>query len=488
MRPALPLLVVTLVTALGAAEPVAAAVDARIQRFEQTVESAFKPVRAQLDGWREKRAKSAIGEVSALLPKAGPRDRIYLAYQLLAADPKHRAAREVYTALGLVPPFDDQGKAVTGTRAPACDDLATVTKAVDLRFPPFDEVTRAVDLRGSVAAPFWKKLSAELATLRTDLTKIATDRAAEQAASTVYPLLAYYQPRAPEVQAYYAAVGKAIPQGRAWFNPVDAWLLDRELAGLDPLRAVGKNPPPPWYGSGGGELPAVVPGAAVEVIALWRTGARIELSGAKGVAVSFAFSTGKLGILPGGLTGKAVETDIDLDLAAVALPVRCVVRGRRASVSIGGIPVAEAELPQSVAIKRWSANGLEQPRLLRVRYLAATPEPDLLGEGTAVAAKDPAAKPSAPVAPPWLDARTRTLLKPVTCSFSDERLDEVVAALSSITGARFRLAPSAESLIDLPVTMTAKDIPLRTALEWLHRLTELEAVPEEEGFRLEWKR
>ena len=95
MRPALPLLVVTLVTALGAAEPVAAAVDARIQRFEQTVESAFKPVRAQLDGWREKRAKSAIGEVSALLPKAGPRDRIYLAYQLLAADPKHRAARSI---------------------------------------------------------------------------------------------------------------------------------------------------------------------------------------------------------------------------------------------------------------------------------------------------------------------------------------------------------------------------------------------------------
>lgn len=462
----------------GAGESVAATVDARIQRFEQAVDAAFKPVRSQLDGWREKRAKNALAEVSALLPKAGPRDRIYLSYQLLAADPKHRAAREVYTALGLVPPFDAQGKAVPGTRAPACDDLATVAKAVELRYPPFDEVTRAVDLRGSVAAPFWKKLEAELATLRKDLTKIASEGAAEQAAGTVYPLLAHYQPRAPEVQAYYAAIGKAVPLGRAWFNPVDAWLLDRELAGLDPLRAVGKNPPPAWPGSGGGELPAVVPGAAVEVTALWRSGARIVLAGAKGIAVTWTWTDGKLAIQPEG--GKAVITDIDVDLAAVAVPVRCLVRGRLASVAIGGIPVAEAELASTVAVKRWMASGLDQPRLLRVRYLAAARDPDLLLGTTEVAAK--------PAAPPWLDARTRALLAPVTCSFSDERLDEVVAALSSITGTRFRLAPSAEPLLDLPVTMTAKDLPLRTALEWLHRLCEVETVPDEQGFRLEWKR
>lgn len=482
------LLLASLLTAICCAgEPVAVAIDARIQKFEQAVDTAFKPVQSQLDGWRTKRARTAMGEVSALLPKAGPRDRIYIAYQLLSADPKHRAAREVYTALGLIPPFDEQGKAVVGTRAPACDDLATVSKAVDLRYPPFDEVTKAVDLRGSVAGPFWKKLEAELAMLRKDLAKIASERAAEQAGNAVYPLLAYYQPRAPEVQAYYAAIGKPVPAGRSWFNPVDRWLLDHELAGLDPLRAVGKNPPPPWPGSGAGELPAFVPGAAVEVIAQWRSGARIELDGAKGPAVIWTWLNGKLITIPGGTDAKPVETTLDVDLTAVAVPVRCMVRGRIASVAIGGIPVAEVELPQAVAVKRWVATYLDQPRLLRVRYLAAAPELDLLGDGE-VAAKAPAKPAEKPAAPAWLDERTRALLKPVTCNFADERLDEVAAALSSITGTKFRLAPSAEPLADLPVTMTAKDIPLRTALEWLRRLAELEAIPDEEGFRLEWKR
>lgn len=483
MSTAVRLALATLViVACCAGESAAVAIDVRIQKFEQAVDTAFKPVQTQLDGWRSKRAKTALSEVSALLPKAGPRDRIYLAYQLLSTDPKHKAAREVYTALGLAPPFDAQGTATAGTRAPACDDLATVAKAVDLRYPPFDEVTKAVDLRGSVAAPFWKKLESEQAALRKDLVKIASDGAAEQAGNTVYPLLAYYQPRAPEVQAYYAAVGKPVPVGRAWFNPVDRWLLDRELAGVDPLRAIGKNPPPAWPGSGGGELPAFVPGAAVEVIARWRSGSRIELAGAKGTAVAWSFANGKIAIIPGE-RGTAVETAIDVDLASVAVPVRCVVRGRIASFAIGGIPVAEAELPQAVAVKRWQTSGLDQPRLLRVRYLAAAPELDLLGEGT-LAAKTL----DKPAAPAWLDERTRALLKPVTCSFSDERLDEVAAALSTITGVGFRLAPSAEPLADLPVTMTAKDIPLRTALEWLHRLAELEAVPDEQGFRLEWKR
>lgn len=483
MRSVILLLIAVL---LGAGEPVAAAVDARIQRFEQAVATAFKPVQVQLDGWRTKRAKNAVGEVTALLPKAGPRDRIYLAYQLLAVDPKHRAAREVYAALGLPAPFDEAGKPSTSTRAPACDDIVTVAKAVDLRYPPFDEVTKAVDLRGSVAAPFWKKLEAEHAALRKDLAKLAVDRAAEQAANAVYPMLAYYQPRAPEVQAYYAAIGRPVPTGRAWFNPVDAWLLDRELAGLDPLRAVGKNPAPAWYSSGGGDLPATVPGAAVEVIALWRGGARIELSGAKGSAVAWTYADGKLSTHPGGERGKTVETAIDVDLATTAVPVRCMVRGRVASFAIGGIPVAEVTLAQAVAVRRWNANGIEQPRLLRVRYLAAEPELDLLGDG--LGAKPPVAASDKPAAPAWLAERNAALLKTVSCSFEDQRLDEVAAALSTITGTRFRLAPSAEPLADLPVTMTAKDVPLRTALEWLHRLAELEAVPDDVGFRLEWKR
>jgi len=471
-----------------AVESVGAAVDARIQKFEQAVDAAFKPVQNQLEAWRIKRAKTALAEVAGLLPKAGPGDRVFLAYQLLAADPKHKAAREVYTALGLPPPFAEDGTPVASTRAPACNDIATVTKAVDLRFPPFDEVTKAVDLRGSAAAPFWKKLEAELLALRKDLARIALERAAEGAANTVYPLLAFYQPKAPEVEAYYAATGKPAPVGRAWFNPVDRWLLDRELAGVDAMRQVGRMPPA-WQ-LGGGQLPATVPGAGCEVIATWKPGARIVFSGPHGNAmIAWSWMGGKLRMHPGE-RAQAIDVplDIDIDLGTVAVPVRCEVRGRKALVAIGGIPVASCELPQTVAIRSWSVAALE-PRLLRIRYLAAAPELDLLGDG-AVAAKAPAkpADAAKPAPPAWIDERTKLLLKPVTLAFADQRLDEVAAALSSITGTPFRLAASAESLADLPVTMTAKDVPLRTALEWLRRLAELEAVPEEQGFRLEWKR
>jgi hypothetical protein len=288
------------------------------------------------------------------------------------------------------------------------------------------------------------------------------------------------------VPAYYAAIGKPMPMGRTWFNPVDAWLLDRELAGLDPLRVVARIPPPPWTGNGIGDLPATVPGAAVEIVALWRSGARIELSGSRGPAAVWTFAAGKVGIEAGGDRSKRIETAIDVDLTTTAVPVRCMVRGRVASFAIGGIPVAEVTMPQAVAVQRWTAMGLDQPRLLRVRYLAAAPELDLLGDG--VVAKPPVVIPEKPVTPPWQAERAATLLKPVNCIFEDQRLDEVAAALSNITGTRFRLAPSAEPLADLPVTMTAKDVPVRTALEWLHRLSELVAVPEEQGFRLEWKR
>ena len=115
------LLLLAMAQALAAAEPVAALVDARIRAFEKTIDAAFVPVRQQLDNWREQRLRTAKAEVAALLPKAGPRDKVYLAYALLASDPKHRQARKVYADLGLVPPFDEKGVRAPGVKAPACD-------------------------------------------------------------------------------------------------------------------------------------------------------------------------------------------------------------------------------------------------------------------------------------------------------------------------------------------------------------------------------
>lgn len=473
---------------LCAAEPVAAVVDARIQRFEKQIDTAFAPVRQQLDAWRIKRAKTALNEVGGLLAKAGPRDRVYLAYHLLSVDPKHRAAREVYTALGLTPPFDDSGKRLGEAKAPACDSAEAVVKAVELRYPAFDEVTKAVDLRGSVAAPFWKKLKDENDALRRDLAKIATERVADKAADTIYPLLAYYQPQAAEVQAYYAAIGKPVPRQRTWFNPVDRWLLDRELAGLDPLRVPpprkGEAPQKPnWGASGSGDFPVSVPGAAIEIMALWRSGSsQVDMHTTAKDFLIWRWTNGTLTFMGGGVKK---DFKLDVDLSTTAMPVRLAVRGRQVSVEVGGIEVGTVELTHAVALRRWVATQVTEPRLLRVRYLASVPELDLLGEGPA----KPAAPVAAPAAPPaWKGERDKALAATVTCVFADQRLDEVVAALATITGTPFRLAASAEPLADLPVTMTAERVTLRTALDWLQRLAEIEAVPDEAGFTLEWRR
>ena len=196
-RSILPLLL--LCHLLAAAEPVAATVDARIRAFEQSIDAAFVPVRSQLDTWRERRLRTSQGEVAALLPKAGPRDRVYLAYALPASEPKHRAARKIYHDLGLPPPFDEKGVRAPGVKAPACDTAEAVAKAVELAQPAFDAVAKAVDLRGSVAGPFWRRLAAEQEALRKDLLKLASERAADNAAGAVFPMLAYYQPEAREV-------------------------------------------------------------------------------------------------------------------------------------------------------------------------------------------------------------------------------------------------------------------------------------------------
>lgn len=478
-------LVVLLLPAMSSAEPVAAVVDIRIREFERSVDAAFVPVRQQLDAWRERRARTAQAEVSAMLAKAGPRDRIYLAYALLASDPRHRQARKVYADLGLPPPFDDQGVRVPGAKAPGCDTAEAVAKAVELSCPSFDAVAKAVDLRGSAAAPFWRRLAAEQESLRKDLVRIAADRAAEQAAATVYPLLAYYQPDARDVKAYYAAVAKPVPRQRSWFNPVDRWLLDHELAGIDALRQAparaGKPAEAPWPGSGSGTMPAVVPGAAVEVVGLWQDGARIVLSSLRGSGVAWTLGKGRITIAATGAASAKppVQAELDVDLGAVALPVRCSVRGTHAAFAVGDIEVAALELPVAVALQAWSVQGVAAPHQLRIRFLGESPE--LLDAG------QPAA-PATPAAPAWMAERQKQLAAVITCELSDQPLSEAVALLSQVGGATFRLAPSAESLADLPVTLSARGVPLRTALEWLQRLAEIEAVPEEAGFRLEWRR
>lgn len=169
---------------------------------------------------------------------------------------------------------------------------------------------------------------------------------------------------------------------------------------------------------------------------------------------------------------KPVQIDLAVDLAAVTMPVQCEVRGSRARFAVGGIEVATLVLPQAVAVKQWKVKGIDRPLLLRVRFLA--------GEALSIVA---APMPQV-VKPAWIDDRERQLAATVSCDFADVSL----VTLSRITGTTFRIAPSAEPLSDLPISLSARGVPLKTVLEWLRRLAEIDTVAEEAGFRCEWKR
>lgn len=479
-----------------AAESAAQTINTRIAQFEQGLERAFGPVQRNLENWRDRQGRDARRTLQDLLKKAAPDDQVFLAYHLLAAEPNYRPARDVFTKVGITPPFTETGIPTEGWSTPTCTNQALVVQVAEMTYPAFGAVAEAIGLRNSAAASYWKKLGKDLAELKSDLIEVAVKNQAEKAADTVYPLLAYYHPEAKEVALYYKATNQAIPRQRVWFNPVDRWLLDNELAGIDVL--VGADGKP----LSGGPSGVGVPGAPV-IFPEFLRGARIEMVGTfggsqvvlslnngpgKGASVTIDHKKAVLRDL--GVRDGAVEIPLDVDLSQVALPLQFEVRGRTALLRLGGITVGTLLLTKPVALRQSECSGSVTAHVYRVRYLADLPEIALLGG-------DPASKPTAPATPAtpakpeipaWQAERTALLAKPVTVAFSDISVDEVAAMLGLITGATFTLDPSAEPLKDLPVTMTAQDLALGNVLEWLQRLTDVTATPTAEGFSLEWKR
>lgn len=482
------LILCCLAVVLGGAESTSATINARIAKFEDGMDRSFVPVQRQLEQWRERHARNARKTLQDLLKKAAPDDQVFLAYHLLADEPKYRPAREIFTKLGITPPFAEDGTPAEGWSTPTCTNRALVAQVAALTYPPFEAVAEAIGMRNSAASSYWRKLSKDLTDLKTDLIKIAVDKQAEKAADTIYPLLAYYHREAKEVAVYYKAVNKPIPQQRVWFNPVDRWLLDNELAGIDCLQ--GPDGKPVSGGSTGAHLsaktypfPEHLRGARVELIGTVRPGTRLRLDNGRNAGAE-AIISGKEVVLRDLASPEPLATiPLDVDLTTDPVPFQFEVRGRTLTVRLGGVVAGTAILAKPVALLRFELGGSVTAQSLRVRYLADLPELALLGDtGTAP-------PPAAPAAPPaWQAERTTQLAQAVTVAFTDIALDEVAAALSTITGVTFTIDASAEPLQTLPVTLAAQDLPLSNVLEWLTRLTDVSAEANETGFTLVWKK
>lgn len=481
--------------ALGAADSAATRTDQRIAEFEALMDRSFVPVERNLQAWRDKHTRNAVRELQDLLKVAGPEDQAFLAYHLLSHNPKDKAVRDLFTKVGLQPPFNEDGVPTPGWRTPTCTNRVVVEKVTAMAYPPFDAVAEAIGLRNSAASSYWRKLSKEMTDLRADLVKIAADPQATNAADTVFPVLAYYHPESREAAFYYQSKGKKVPRQKVWFNPVDRWLLTNELAGVDAL--VGPDGKPRSGGPNGvtvadqaWSFPEYLRGARLELVGTARLPITVRFLDLKHRGAAVTVTATAIEVRPGDKNTILATFPVDVDLSATPLPLQIEARGKTVSAKVGGISVGSINLPDETAYYLCQLQGTVQAQSLRIRYLTATDEADLLGlavAGTPAPGTAAPAKPDAPAAPAWKAERDQQLAAPLTVAFSDTSLEEVASTLKVLTGVEFRLDASAEPLKDLPVTLSTDDLPLGKTLEWLQRLTDVRAEADGQGFLLIWQ-
>ncbi|HYE06029.1 MAG TPA: hypothetical protein VEL07_10985 [Planctomycetota bacterium] len=493
------LTLVLAVIAATAAEPVAAPtfseqVDASLVKFEKSIAKEVLPIQRLLDKWRNDRRRAALNEVAALLKKTEGGDKVYLAWAVLGANPKHKAAREVFTKLGVAVPIDAKGQPVAGAKVPACSDRALIDKVANLAAPPFDAVARQVDDDTPGVKPYVKRQKAALDQLKDELLTLARSAGDPQSVASLHTMLAFYHPRAPEVAQYWQSQSKPIPRNRTWFNPIDRYLLDHGLAGIDCLRS--KSQEGRSFGGDGTKAVSLAGQASwrfLEYLGNCRVEAVISAQGGQRPSFMIADDDGhgasvtvdgrKLVVgHAGGDSSPLAEFHLEQDFAAVPLPLALEVRGRSVRVAVSGLTVGSCELPKAYAYIQVRVDGAgAQAQQLRLRFLADLPEAPL-DEDPAVAAKEPEPAPSEP----WRDERGRQLEQTVTFVFADQSFDEVAAVLSQVSGVPFTLDAKAEALKDLPVSLNGSDIRLQTALEWLTRLTDIEFVQTDAGITCTW--
>lgn len=459
--------------------------------FEERQDREFKPVAASLETWRKNKLNAASKDINDLLTIATPADKPFLAYHLLSINPRHKNARAVFTQLGIPAPFDEQGNPVPDAKIPKSSNRVMVEKVSTFRYPPFSAVAEAVSPKAPAVASYWKQQSAALKDLRTKL----LDYSEKGEAANAFQVLAYYWPNAKEVVSYYASIGRPIPRQRTWFSGVDRYLLDNGLAGLDCLDTKYTKPssgPVPAIGIGGAatfsspmewSFSENLRNCRVEGLLKAKEKSEFTILDNAGSGACMAISGKEIELFA--IINRAprslVKTVVEEDFASAAVPVQFEVRGTFLFGLVGGIQVCSAELPNDHAYSRFQITPGSDlvAQHLRVRYLSDLAK-DLLGNLVG--------KPPAETEEPWLAERKKQLDKPVTFKFEDTSIEEAVTMLSQLTGVKITSDSKAETLKSLPVTLDGKGLKLASALDWLHRVSDLSWKSTADGVQLTWSK
>jgi hypothetical protein len=498
------LLTAALLAAAIAAAPAADApslseqVNQVAQKFEAQQDHDFKGVAESLDRWRYAKHRAAVKEITDLFAKAASADKAFIAYHLLSVDPKNAQAQALFKSAGTPAPIDETGQRVPGVAAPTCSNRQLVEKVSNLKYPPFSEVAEVVSRKSPTVQSYWKRQASGLDDLRKQLIALAD----KGEPASAYQALAYYWPGCKEVTGHYSTTGKPVPRQRTWFPSVDRYLLDHELAGIDCLDTRIFKPssgPEPVLGEKGA-------GATLNGTSSWdfmenlrncRIEGMLSVRGeavlaivdgsGRGAALTLAGKRLEIGKRDGGKPEMLKDATLDQDLGGTPTPIQLEVRGRTVSALVGGVLVASADLPADFAYKRatiTSTNLVAQQ--LRVRFLADKIETplELLASGDAPKPPAVAKQPDEP----WRAERLKQLDKAVSFKFDDTPVEEAVAALSQLTGMKFAFDSKAETLKNLPVTLSGKDMKLGSALDWLQRVTDLSYVPTADGVTLTWNK
>ena len=457
--------------------------------FEERQDREFKPVAASLETWRKNRLTAAGNTINDLLSVATPADKPFLAYHLLSINPRHKNARAVFTGLEIPTPFDEVGKPTPEAKIPTSNNRIAIEKVSSFRYPPFSAVAEAGSPKAPAVASYWRQQNGALK----DLRKKLLDYAEKGEAANAYQVLAFYWPNAKEVVSYYASINRPIPRQRTWFSGVDRYLLDNGLAGLDCLDTKYTKPSSgalPTIGVGG---VATLSGPCEWTFSENLRNCRVEglLKAKEKISFTVLDNAGSGACMA--ISGKQIElfavtnsaprslvkTMIEDDFASASVPIQFEVRGTLLFGLIGGVQVCSAELPSDHAYSRFQITPGSDliVQHLRVRYLNDLAK-DLLG--------NPQVKQLIETAEPWLAERKKQLDKSVTFTFEDTSIEEAVTMLSQLTGVKITLDSRAETLKNIPVTLNGKELKLASALDWLHRVSDLSWKSTADGIRLTW--
>jgi hypothetical protein len=87
-----------------------------------------------------------------------------------------------------------------------------------------------------------------------------------------------------------------------------------------------------------------------------------------------------------------------------------------------------------------------------------------------------------------LAERKKQLEKTVTFTFEDTSIEEAITMLSQLASVKITLDSKAETLKSIPVTLQGKELKLTSALDWLHRVSDLSWQSTVDGIQLTWKK